>query len=54
MARLHACYDWAVAGLARSPLVEAAFERLAVPADPDTLILHHGGLRAMVQGSYGG
>ncbi|MFF0093651.1 hypothetical protein ACFYSF_27325 [Streptomyces canus] len=25
----------------------------ALPADPDTLILHHGRLRAMVQGSYG-
>ncbi|MFG3656451.1 hypothetical protein [Streptomyces sp. NPDC047706] len=24
------------------------------PADPDTLILHHGSLRAMVQGSYWG
>ncbi|CAM5239234.1 putative protein OS=Streptomyces aurantiogriseus OX=66870 GN=GCM10010251_30050 PE=4 SV=1 [Streptomyces aurantiogriseus] len=25
---------------------------VAVPADPDTLILHHVSLRAMVQGSY--
>ncbi|MFF5498836.1 phosphotransferase family protein [Streptomyces aquilus] len=29
------------------------FGEVAVPADPDTLILHHGSLRAMVQGSYG-
>jgi aminoglycoside phosphotransferase (APT) family kinase protein len=28
------------------------FGEVAVPADPDTLILHHGSLRAMVQGSY--
>ncbi|XUL86819.1 phosphotransferase family protein [Streptomyces galilaeus] len=28
------------------------FGESAVPADPDTLILHHGSLRAMVQGSY--
>lgn len=28
------------------------FSEMAVPADPDTLILHHGSLRAMVQGSY--
>ncbi|OIJ65577.1 phosphotransferase family protein [Streptomyces mangrovisoli] len=28
------------------------FGEIAVPADPDTLILHHGTLRAMVQGSY--
>jgi aminoglycoside phosphotransferase (APT) family kinase protein len=28
------------------------FKEVAVPADPDTLILHHGSLRAMVQGSY--
>ncbi|MFE2099016.1 phosphotransferase family protein [Streptomyces sp. NPDC059468] len=28
------------------------FKEIAVPADPDTLILHHGSLRAMVQGSY--
>jgi len=28
------------------------FGEAAVPADPDTLILHHGSLRAMVQGSY--
>lgn len=28
------------------------FAEVAVPADPDTLILHHGSLRAMVQGSY--
>ncbi|MFF3312565.1 phosphotransferase family protein [Streptomyces sp. NPDC004082] len=28
------------------------FGETAVPADPDTLILHHGSLRAMVQGSY--
>ncbi|MFI1033405.1 phosphotransferase family protein [Streptomyces sp. NPDC020951] len=30
------------------------FGEVAVPADPDTLILHHGSLRAMVQGSYWG
>jgi len=30
------------------------FDEVAVPADPDTLILHHGSLRAMVQGSYWG
>ncbi|WP_043683296.1 phosphotransferase family protein [Streptomyces xylophagus] len=30
------------------------FGERAVPADPDTLILHHGSLRAMVQGSYWG
>jgi aminoglycoside phosphotransferase (APT) family kinase protein len=29
------------------------FGEVAVPADPDTLILHHDSLRAMVQGSYG-
>ncbi|WP_030343753.1 phosphotransferase family protein [Streptomyces sp. NRRL S-1022] len=29
------------------------FGEAAVPADPDTLILHHGSLRAMVQGTYG-
>lgn len=29
------------------------FGESAVPADPDTLILHHDSLRAMVQGSYG-
>ncbi|WP_046731966.1 phosphotransferase family protein [Streptomyces humi] len=28
------------------------FGEAAVPADPDTLILHHGSLRAMVQGRY--
>ncbi|MEV6172272.1 phosphotransferase family protein [Streptomyces sp. NPDC051954] len=28
------------------------FGEVARPADPDTLILHHGSLRAMVQGSY--
>ncbi|MCI3244465.1 MULTISPECIES: phosphotransferase family protein [Streptomyces] len=28
------------------------FGEASVPADPDTLILHHGSLRAMVQGSY--
>ncbi|MFB7446204.1 phosphotransferase family protein [Streptomyces sp. RLB3-17] len=28
------------------------FGEVAVPPDPDTLILHHGSLRAMVQGSY--
>ncbi|WP_428956025.1 phosphotransferase family protein [Streptomyces sp. cg35] len=28
------------------------FGETAVPADPDTLILHHGSLRAMVQGDY--
>ncbi|KUN20870.1 aminoglycoside phosphotransferase [Streptomyces antibioticus] len=28
------------------------FGEVVVPADPDTLILHHGSLRAMVQGSY--
>jgi aminoglycoside phosphotransferase (APT) family kinase protein len=28
------------------------FGEAAVPADPDTLILHHGSLRAMVQGDY--
>ncbi|MEU2716461.1 phosphotransferase family protein [Streptomyces sp. NPDC007205] len=28
------------------------FGEVAVPADPDTLILHHGSLRAMVQGTY--
>ncbi|MFE5894654.1 phosphotransferase family protein [Streptomyces sp. NPDC056462] len=31
---------------------QAYFGEVAVPADPDTLILHHGSLRAMVQGSY--
>ncbi|MER6211948.1 phosphotransferase family protein [Streptomyces sp. NPDC001642] len=30
------------------------FGEAAVPADPDTLILHHDSLRAMVQGSYWG
>ncbi|MCX4760553.1 phosphotransferase family protein [Streptomyces sp. NBC_01275] len=30
------------------------FGESAVPRDPDTLILHHGSLRAMVQGSYWG
>ncbi|MEU6552746.1 phosphotransferase family protein [Streptomyces sp. NPDC046915] len=29
------------------------FGEVPLPADPDTLILHHGSLRAMVQGSYG-
>ncbi|MFJ4524332.1 phosphotransferase family protein [Streptomyces sp. NPDC088810] len=29
------------------------FGEAAVPADPDTLILHHDSLRAMVQGTYG-
>ncbi|MEU3795057.1 phosphotransferase family protein [Streptomyces fructofermentans] len=29
------------------------FGEVAVPADPDTLILHHASLRAMVQASYG-
>ncbi|MFD5572109.1 phosphotransferase family protein [Streptomyces cadmiisoli] len=28
------------------------FGEIAVPPDPDTLILHHGSLRAMVQGGY--
>ncbi|CCK31540.1 phosphotransferase [Streptomyces davaonensis JCM 4913] len=28
------------------------FGEAEIPADPDTLILHHGSLRAMVQGSY--
>ncbi|MET8448199.1 phosphotransferase family protein [Streptomyces sp. NPDC005209] len=31
---------------------QAYFGEVAVPADPDMLILHHGSLRAMVQGSY--
>ncbi|MFE5818718.1 phosphotransferase family protein [Streptomyces sp. NPDC056479] len=31
---------------------QAYFGEVAVPADPDTLILHHDSLRAMVQGSY--
>jgi aminoglycoside phosphotransferase (APT) family kinase protein len=31
---------------------QAYFGEVAVPARPDTLILHHGSLRAMVQGSY--
>ncbi|MEV7732477.1 phosphotransferase family protein [Streptomyces sp. NPDC088921] len=31
---------------------QAFFGEVALPADPDTLILHHGSLRAMVQGSY--
>ncbi|MGW0579850.1 phosphotransferase family protein [Streptomyces sp. NPDC002920] len=31
---------------------QAYFGEVALPADPDTLILHHGSLRAMVQGSY--
>ncbi|MFF7165601.1 phosphotransferase family protein [Streptomyces sp. NPDC008086] len=31
---------------------QAHFGEVAVPPDPDTLILHHGSLRAMVQGSY--
>ncbi|MET9379841.1 phosphotransferase family protein [Streptomyces sp. NPDC002928] len=31
---------------------QAYFGEVAVPANPDTLILHHGSLRAMVQGSY--
>jgi hypothetical protein len=28
------------------------FGEVGVPPDPDTLILHHDSLRAMVQGSY--
>ncbi|WP_225821880.1 phosphotransferase family protein [Streptomyces naphthomycinicus] len=31
---------------------QAYFGEVAVPADPDTLILHHDSLRAMVQGTY--
>ncbi|GHI09204.1 aminoglycoside phosphotransferase [Streptomyces cellostaticus] len=31
---------------------QAYFGEVAVPADPDALILHHDSLRAMVQGSY--
>ncbi|MET8859864.1 phosphotransferase family protein [Streptomyces sp. NPDC004579] len=31
---------------------QAYFGEVSVPPDPDTLILHHGSLRAMVQGSY--
>lgn len=31
---------------------QAHFGEVTVPRDPDTLILHHGSLRAMVQGSY--
>jgi aminoglycoside phosphotransferase (APT) family kinase protein len=31
---------------------QAYFGEVAVPDDPDTLILHHASLRAMVQGSY--
>ncbi|MER6968685.1 phosphotransferase family protein, partial [Streptomyces halstedii] len=31
---------------------QAHFGEVAVPRDPDTLILHHDSLRAMVQGSY--
>ncbi|MYW64930.1 phosphotransferase [Streptomyces sp. SID8379] len=31
---------------------QAHFGEVAVPEDPDTLILHHGSLRAMVQGGY--
>ncbi|MFD5630204.1 phosphotransferase family protein [Streptomyces sp. NPDC127072] len=31
---------------------QAHFGEIAVPRDPDTLILHHDSLRAMVQGSY--
>ncbi|MFF9769606.1 phosphotransferase family protein [Streptomyces sp. NPDC014636] len=31
---------------------QAYFGEVAVPADPDTLILHHDSLRAMVQGRY--
>ncbi|MEU6353737.1 phosphotransferase family protein [Streptomyces sp. NPDC047072] len=31
---------------------QAYFGEVTVPADPDTLILHHDSLRAMVQGSY--
>lgn len=31
---------------------QAFFGEVDLPADPDTLILHHGSLRAMVQGSY--
>ncbi|MGW1005286.1 phosphotransferase family protein [Streptomyces sp. NPDC002520] len=31
---------------------QAHFGEVAVPSEPDTLILHHGSLRAMVQGSY--
>lgn len=31
---------------------QVRFGEAVVPADPDTLILHHGSLRAMVQGSY--
>ena len=30
----------------------AHLEEVAVPADPDRLILHHDSLRAMVQGTY--
>ncbi|MGW1534996.1 phosphotransferase family protein [Streptomyces aureus] len=33
---------------------QAYFGEVSVPPDPDTLILHHGSLRAMVQGSYWG
>jgi aminoglycoside phosphotransferase (APT) family kinase protein len=33
---------------------QVRFGEVAVPADLDTLILHHGSLRAMVQGSYWG
>ncbi|WP_306984380.1 hypothetical protein [Streptomyces canus] len=31
---------------------QAFFGEVDLPADPDTLILHHGSLRAMAQGSY--
>lgn len=31
---------------------QAHFGEVPLPADPDTLILHHGSPRAMVQGSY--
>ncbi|MFE9021828.1 hypothetical protein ACFYNL_25185 [Streptomyces sp. NPDC007808] len=32
---------------------QAHFGEVDVPADPGMLILHHGSLRAMVQGGYG-
>ncbi|MFJ5262698.1 phosphotransferase family protein [Streptomyces sp. NPDC088387] len=48
---LYACLRHAIVML-RIAYRQVHFGEVAVPADPDTLILHHGSLRAMVQGSY--
>ncbi|MEU9333384.1 phosphotransferase family protein [Streptomyces sp. NPDC048290] len=50
---LYACLRHAIVML-RVAYRQAYFGEVAVPADPDTLILHHGTLRAMVEGGYGG